>query len=308
MKFFLLFVLSLITLHGDIVRQQVVMGTFCTITLEDNQTDAITEGFKRLKIVEKVLSSYDKAARLSQLNHKKKVAYHPMLADILKRSISYHQSTNGYFDITIGAITKKLYRFGESNASIPTSKQLKSAKLSMDKIHINRDFISLEDNITLDLGGIGKGYGVDILAKEYRQKGLEYGVIALSGDIGCLHQCKISIQDPFDESRVYASFVAKINNLSISTSGTYRHYIKRQKNNHLINPKTKRQTNDFVSVTVVAQANNTLCDAYATAIATMPKERALEFITKQKDMSFMLIDSRGRVTTHNLDRFLKKLE
>lgn len=288
-------------------RTQVIMGTFCTLTLEEQNAQALTEGFELLKKTEAVLSSYQEGALVSRLNSERNIPTNPLLKDILEKSKLYYQKTQGYFDITIGSITKKLYHFGEDE-KIPTQEALALAPLGIDNIHIDKAQIRLENNISIDLGGIGKGYGVDVLAEFYRSKGIKKGQIALSGDIRCLNLCSIGIQSPFVEEEMIALLHAKVPNLSISTSGTYRRYVKEKSQHHLINPKSKSQGRDFASVTIVSQANNTLCDVMATAISTMPKQLALNFLKTQTEFGYLLVTAKGEVLFANLEKFVEREE
>ena len=284
-------------------RTQVIMGTFCTLTLDEKYDNELNKGFMHLKGIEHVLSSYQADALLSQLNTKRSVPTNTLLKDIIEKSIHYYTQTQGYFDITIGSITKKLYHFGEKER-VPTEKEIFNVVLGTNKIIIENKNIILKDDIVLDLGGIGKGYGVDSLSAYYAHKGINKGQIALSGDIRCLDACKVSIQSPFKEEETLGTLHAKVKNLSVSTSGTYRRYVKEKKYHHLINPKTKTQGRAFVSVTIVAQKNNTLCDVMATAIATMPKGIALKFVHSQKIFGYILVTAEGKIISGNLEKFV----
>lgn len=288
-----------------ISRTQVIMGTFTTISLEEKYTANIQQGFQHLKDLEFILSSYKKDADIYQLNQKKQLASNPILTDILNKSKNYYTQTQGYFDITIGSITKALYHFGEDE-KIPLEVEKSKAILGIDKVHLQKDTISLDKEITIDLGGIGKGYAVDSLSAYYHTLGMEKGQIALSGDIRCLDKCNIGIQDPFNEEKMFKTLHAKVSNLSISTSGTYRRFIDSITHHHLINPKSKSQGRAFVSVTIVTQANNTLCDVMATAISTMPKEIALAFVKSQSDFGYILITPQGEVIKGNLEKFVSE--
>jgi len=284
-------------------RTQVIMGTFATLSLEEKNTTHIQKGFQHLQHLESILSSYQKDADVYQLNQHKQLPANPTLKDILTKSKDYHTQTQGYFDITIGSITKKLYHFGELE-KIPTKLEREKAILGIDKVHIQNDIITLDKEITIDLGGIGKGYAVDSLSTYYHTLGIEKGQIALSGDIRCLNKCSIGIQDPYNEDNILTTLQAKVPDLSISTSGTYRRYIESKTHHHLINPKSKSQGRAFVSVTIVTQADNTLCDVMATAISTMPKDIALTFVKNQNDFGYILITPQGEVIKGNLEKFV----
>ena len=305
---FILFATALLTGCEDkraalVSRTQVIMGTFATLSLEEKNAVNIQKGFQHLKDLESILSSYQKDADVYQLNQQKQLVSNPTLKDILKKSKAYHTLTQGYFDITIGSITKALYHFGEAE-KIPTKEERDKAILGIDKIHTQNSIITLDKTITLDLGGIGKGYAVDSLSTYYHTLGIEKGKIALSGDIRCLDQCSIGIQDPHHEEKVLTTLHAKIPDLSISTSGTYRRFIESKTHHHLINPKSKSQGHAFVSVTIVTQADNTLCDVMATALSTMPKALALKFARSQNDFGYLFITPQGEVIKGNLEKFV----
>jgi thiamine biosynthesis lipoprotein len=168
---------------------------------------------------------------------------------------------------------------------------------------VNATTISTEKNITIDLGGMGKGYAVDKVANFLKEQKITQGIVALSGDIRCLDVCSFELQSPYSE-QTFASLKSKAPQLSISTSGTYRRYIGTQENHHLINPKTTKQGRAFVSVSLFSYANNAKIDAYATAISVMPEEVALDFLKEHKEIGFVLVKSDGKIVYGNLDKFV----
>ena len=289
-------------LWSQTTRSQVIMGTFCTISLEENKSKHIQEGFELFKTIESSLSSYDKNAKVYKLNHQEKVLSDKYLDEVLKKSREIYQVSEGYFDITIGSVTKGLYHFGEKE-QIPTQKELRSAKVEMSGIIENNGSIFLKKGIKVDLGGIGKGYAIDKVAQYFSEQNIYNGKIALSGDIRCLNACEFAIQSPFEENKTLMILKSKIPNLSISTSGTYRRYIKEKKYHHLINPRSKKQGRAFVSVTILTNADNTKADAIATAVSVMPKEEALNFL-KKEGVGSILVQRDENVSYCNLDKFI----
>lgn len=281
-------------------RTQALMGTFVHITLPSQNSSHISKSFRYIKNIEKILSSYDKDALVYQLNQDHTVPYNPYLAQALKDSQQYYRDTEGYFDITIGSISKKLYHFGEENETLPDKKALQNAKLNIAAIHINDKTITTDSDITIDLGGMGKGYTVDKVVTSLQEQNITQGIIALSGDIRCLDMCHFELQSPYSE-QTFARLTGEIPQLSISTSGTYRRYVKSQKNHHLINPKTASQGKDFVSVSLFTKADNAKIDAYATAISVMPRKKAIDLLKKHPEIAFILVDNKGEILHGNLD-------
>lgn len=308
-KVFIVFVLVLFAIShmyaGErfLSRTQVLMGTYCTISLEENRSAEIQDGFEALKKVENILSSYQEDALVYKLNRDKNITFDATLKKILQLSKIYYTQTDGYFDITIGSITKELYHFGE-NERIPTYTQKQQAHTDIEQIKISDNNITIGTKITIDLGGIGKGFAVDELSHNYHLAGITRGKIALSGDIRCLDRCSVQIQDPFTLDGTIATLNAKASNLSVSTSGNYRHYIQKRTEHHLFDPKNKTQGKAFVSVTIVAVNNNTLCDAMATAISVMPYDTALKLVRSQNLFGYLLITPEGKIISGNLDPFV----
>ncbi len=284
-------------------RTQALMGTFVHISLEEQYNRQISQSFNLIRQIEHSLSSYDSEALLYRLNHTHQVPYDAYLAEAIEKSKQYYQDTQGYFDITIGSISKELYHFGEEHSTIPSEEALRHAKLDIEAIEINATTIRTEEDITIDLGGMGKGYAVDKVAEFLAEQNISKGTIALSGDIRCLDLCAFGLQSPYSK-QTFASLKSKIPQLSISTSGTYRRYVGTQANHHLIDPKTATQGKTFVSVSLFSHADNTKIDAYATAISVMPLEVALAFLKTHDEVGFILVKSDGKIVYGNLEKFV----
>lgn len=297
--FFFVFSVLLFAQEEMITRTQVLMGTYVSITLSANHNAQISEAFAHIKKIENSLSNYDPDASLWKLNATHHVKNDPCLAEALRLSQAYYQETNGYFDVTIGAISKELYHFGEETPRSPTKEALKAAHLDIHGIHLNDKTINTEANISIDLGGMGKGYAADKVATFLERQNIHKGIIALSGDIRCLGRCDIALQSPFEEEQTFATITSKHPQLSISTSGTYRRFATTKAEHHLINPKTAEQGREFISVSLFTNANNAKIDAYATAISVMPREQALCFLKQHKEIGFILVDKNAEVLYGN---------
>ena len=285
-------------------RTRSLMGTYVTISLPEKQNKDISVCFDLVQKLEDSLSSYDPDAALAKLNKTHIVPYDTYLSEAIKFSKQYYKDTDGYFDITIGSISKELYHFGEEKTYSPSEEALQKAVLNIDGIHLSEHNISTEQHIVVDLGGMGKGYTVDKVAAYLKEQNITEGIIALSGDIQCLNRCEVYLQSPFSDETF-----ARINTLhphtSISTSGTYRRYATKKSEHHLINPKTATQGKAFVSVSLFTQADNSKIDAYATAVSVMPKKEAFAFLKKREEIGYVLVEADGNIIYGNLDELVK---
>lgn len=302
--FFLFSPLLLFAQQSMQTRTQILMGTFVSITLDKRYNAELTKSFELIKRIEASLSNYDPSASLFILNKTHHISYEPTLAEAINLSRYYYEETDGYFDITIGAISKDLYHFGEEKTYSPSKKELQNAHLDIHGIYINDHTITTDENISIDLGGMGKGYGADKVAEYLHEQNITEGIVALSGDIRCLNECELYLQSPYSE-QTFAKIKSRHKQLSVSTSGTYRRFAATKEEHHLINPKTALQGREFVSVSLFSTAENAKIDAYATALSVMPKEKALTFLKNLKDIAFVLVDKQGKILFGNIETLIE---
>lgn len=286
-------------------RTQVLMGTYVSISLPHEDIDYSSLAFERLKEVEMALSSYDREAQIYRLNYEREVSISKDTLEALSLSEEYYHQTEGYFDITIGSVTKGLFHFGESER-VPGRDELVKAKVDFKGLHFNDEKAWVEEGVLIDLGGMGKGFGVDKARELLEEKNISKGVIALSGDIFCFHRCEMQIQNPFAE-KPFASFRMAQKNTSISTSGNYRRYVEEMKYNHLINPKTRESSKSFVSITLMStEHSNSDLDAYATAASVMPRKKAVAFLDESNGLGYLLVTADKKVLMNDLFKLLSK--
>jgi len=279
-SFFLLFILVLgLEAKEEIVRSQLSMGTLATLSAPLSQKEVLQKGFDRLMSVEKSLSSYDSQALIYRLNKTLHVRLDRDSYEALSLSKRYYEQSDGYFDITIGSITKDAFHFGLEER-VPSNKELQNSEVGFKALTFSQKEAKLLKGYKVDLGGMGKGFAVDKVYEIYQDANVSEGKIALSGDIRCVGMCGVKIANPFGEG-VIAEFQSKKTGLAISTSGNYRRFVKKKSFNHLINPKKRRSAKNFASITLLSfQSSNADIDAYATAASVMPKEEALRFLDK----------------------------
>jgi len=301
-----LFLLSYTLLADSLVsRTQVMMGTFITLSTPEQQSSQIQKGFDIISNVDMSLSSYKKEALVYKLNHHKEVILDENLYKALQLSKTYYKNTNGYFDISVGSITKNLYKFGEEER-VPNEAKLKNAKIKFNGLTFNDKKAFLEPNVTIDLGGMGKGFAVDKVAAYFQKNNVTHAIIAASGDIRCLSECHINVQNPFSEDYL-ADFDTVKNEQAISTSGNYNRFVKSVKNNHLINPKRKHSAQNFISITLLSTLSNSELDAYATATSVMPKQEAYDFLDSKSIAYIIVEDNKKVVVSKNIKSFAKNI-
>ena len=304
MKLFslLLFFLCLNAEETLQTRTKVLMGTFASISLPESSKGLFKGAFATLNTIDNSLSSYKQNSPIYKLNIDKKADINLYTYEALLLSQKYYRESGGYFNIAIGSVTKGLYHFGEDER-IPKDWELNASDTSFEALTFDKRSAKLGLGVKIDLGGFGKGYGVDRVTEYLKINGVRNARIALSGDIRCLGPCVININNPYSNKPLLHFFTTK-DEMAISTSGNYNRFVGTEDNNHLINPKTKISQKTFISITLISTLPSSDIDAYATAASVMPKELAYKFLDSL-DLAYVVLEKdRVLVISENISLYV----
>lgn len=138
--------------------------------------------------------------------------------------------------------------------------------------------------------GYVKGWAVQEAGAILQANGIQSFLINAAGDIMAASDGKkqwyISLQDPFLPTRTIGTIALK--NGAIATSGTYERGL------HIINPHTKKPTNELISASVYGKGI-AAADVFATACIAMGSSRAIDFIGSQLGYEALLVGTDGAV-------------
>ena len=222
-----------------ISRTQVWLDTPCTITIYDKDSEKILDqAFNVLKDIRNKMNAHEDSSEVSAINKNaglNSVKVSDNTFYVVKESKKYSELTQGKFDITIGSLIN-LWGINTENARLPSEDEIK-AKLPL----INYRDIILDENeksiklrnkdMSIDLGGIAKGFAADEVAKVLKKNGVKHAVIDLGGNIltvGTKIQgtdCNIGIQDPTMPRGDYFGIV-KVSDKAVVTSGIYERFFR----------------------------------------------------------------------------------
>ncbi len=280
-----------------IERVQLHMGTYGRVLIYGGSNEDIDAAFAKIAELDELLSDYNPNSHISEINDNAGIsplAVDPQVVELLEIAKNVASQTQGVFDPTIGALTIGVYRFGRESDIEVNQEDIDKAKSLVNY----RDLIIDENTVYLkrkgmmiDLGGIGKGYAVENAVKVLKERGVESGVVSLSGDFKAFgDQIDIAIQNPEGEGAI-ASFRTAADDIAISTSGSYERsvMIDGEVYHHLIVPQTGQPGHDFLSLTVVMDGSSTLADAYATALFIMGWEKASAFLDNHKGIGVFVV-------------------
>lgn len=223
----------------------------------------------------------------------------PTVLSLYRKASTLHQASNGDFDITVGPLSK-LWGFFDGNHHIPESELIQNTLeiVGMEKVLDQKTFLDLPEGLSMDWGGIAKGYGIDLAAHRLKENGITKGFINAGGDLYCWGKnpsnssWKIGIKHPRKEGFIG---VLEIHDLGAATAGDYQRFFIREgiRYHHIFNPKTGYPAQGKQSVTVVGP-EALLCDALSTAlfVTSYPEE----LLQKYPEYGAVIVDSDGNLS------------
>ena len=223
-----------------------------------------------------------------------------------------YATTSGKVNVAMGSVLSIWHdhrdygRENPENATLPEMKELveASAYVDIEKVIIDEEAstVYLEDaQMSLDVGGIGKGYAVQKAAEYARAIGLTDGLISVGGNAVALGKkqdgtlWKIGIENPDPESEDYVAVVG-VTDACVVTSGDYQRYyeVDGVRYCHIIHPETLMPATYFSSVTIVA-ADSGWADALSTAVYNMTLDEGMALINRLPDIEAMWVTPDGEL-------------
>lgn len=291
-------------------QSQFLLDTLVEITVvssdEHAAHQAIEAAYAEIGRIESLLSRYSLESQISLVNQSAgKEQFTPVVQEvyaIVQRSLHYAGMTSGVFDISIGPVIDA-WGIGTQHERIPDQEELQRLLRLVDYRKIGLDLaqgIRLPDpDMTLDLGGIAKGYAIDQAIEVLRRHGVTMALVNAGGDIRCLGTkadgtpWRIGIQNPRKNTAIVG--VVNISDAAVATSGDYERYFMQQgiRYHHIFDPATGMPVRECQSVTIVAPTAEQ-ADVMATAIFVMGPDRGLTFLNEQADIEGMIVQADGK--------------
>ena len=297
---------------GEYTIQGQTMGTFYTVKLVSAKKQSIALWQKkidtRLAQINAGLSMYDPDSDLSRFNRTGADQPFRMSRDfarIMDTAAAVFTLTNGAWDGTVKPLVD-LWGFGTRNpADAPPDPAAVTQALSLTGfqylVRENNHLTKTKPGITLDLGSIAKGYGVDAIARVLTLSGMDNFLVEIGGELygsGVNRHKKpwsVGITNPLKTgSDVQFSKVITLENQAIATSGDYRNFFEFRGRvySHIIDPKTGFPVDNQVVSTSVIAGTCTFADALATALMVMDPAEGLALVNRLEDVECLIIQKK----------------
>lgn len=273
--------------------QRFLMGTSMSIEVygRDAATRqaAIDAGFAAIQEIDRLMSNYRDDSELARVNRdaaREPVVVSEPLMSVLGAARLINRRSQGAFDITVGPLVKA-WGFKDKRPHVPTPDELAALRplVSGENVVLDPDARTVRfarPGVEIDLGGIAKGFAVEIVGGVLRAQRLEGYVDAGGNQYFVGHppgktDWRVGIQDPDRPGRLLGAL--DVGEGSASTSGGYNNFlvVDGKRYGHILDPRTLRPAEPatgagaILSVTVVSP-DATLADALSKPTFVLGRE------------------------------------
>jgi len=278
---------------------------------------AADAAFARIRQLNGILSDYDPESELRRLGSAaaegKAVPVSEDLWRVLSAAQTLSQRSEGAFDVTVGPVVR-LWRRARRNYQMPSPERLEAARELVGYQLLRLDPSThavelLKPGMSLDVGGIAKGYASDEALTVLRELGIARALVATAGDI--------SLGDPPPGKTGWRIGIAQLqpdqppsrivllSRMAISTSGDAWQYVEigGRRYSHIVDPRTGLGLTDRSGVTVVAP-NGMLADGLATTLSVLGPQKGLKLVEDTPGAAALIVCApQGKVETYESSRW-----
>ncbi|MGD8835357.1 MAG: FAD:protein FMN transferase [Desulfobacteraceae bacterium] len=262
---------------------------------------------QRLEQLNQSMSTYRSDSEISRFNKlRPPEQIFAVSTDFLKVMLAadeIYRLTAGAWDATVYPLVS-LWGFGQSKAidAVPSRASIEKA---LERVGFNHLEVSEQGyvkkrhpDVTVDLGSIAKGYGVDVTARLIQGLGYQHYLVEIGGEVFASgrrqdgNPWKVGVNRPSKDASATEVYKAlSLENRAMATSGDYRNYIEidGRTYSHIIDPRSGYPTNSGVVSASVIAPNCTLADGLATALMVMGPGQGVQLLNSVDKVEGLII-------------------
>ena len=291
------------------------MGTTYHITYFDKAGRNLKREIDSLLIiVNRSISNYDPASEVSRFNQSPRGIASPssFMKEPLRLASAVYHASDGALDLTVMPLVNA-WGFGPGRELDMNDRRVDSIRqfVGFNKILIRDDSIVKTDSrVQLDFGGVGQGYGADVLARFLKTKGIDNCLVEIGGEgvasgrnLNTGQPWRIGILDPASslDNQFFKAYVS-LREGAFTTAGSYFNYreVEGRRYSHTIDPATGYPVDRaLLSVSVFAPDCLT-ADAWDTAFMVMGHEKTISILKDHPELQALLLytDEDGTVSSY----------
>jgi thiamine biosynthesis lipoprotein len=270
---------------------RVVMGTVAEVQAAGpaDPAPALEAAHAALQRVDDRMTLW-RPSELTTLNHAGRARLSSDTATVLWHALEMSYATGGAFDPTVEPLVRAAGHLGGKPRRLSRCERWRLlSRVGTAHVHLDpatRE-VRLDPGTRLDLGGIAKGYAVDLALDALRGAGARRGLVDLGGSsVGVFGApATMDVRDPErPEAPPWATFT--LDGAALSSSGGD------QRPGHILDPRTGLPARKVLAATVVA-ASAMEADALSTAVFVLGPDEGLALLTRRGAAGLVLLRDQG---------------
>lgn len=299
--------------------------------------DVVLRQMEAIEEIENALTVYRGDSEIARVNasaFEQPVHLKPATFDLLAKATSLAEQTRGAFDITAGPLVET-WGFTKREGRKPKPDEITSARKRVGWKHLildaeNRTVRFAVDGMSLNLGAIGKGNAIDVLAAALRAEGMRdflihagHSSVLAAGDQQPADDPEVAevevdaerpkgwlvgVSHPTRPGRRLGGLWLRDEALSTSGSGKQFFHHQGKRYGHVIDPRTGYPAGQWLSLTLTT-THAVEADALSTALFVMGNDDAkayaaehgigLILVSAGERQEEVVIDKSGPLNWHN---------
>ncbi len=304
----------------------------------DSQMEALHSDLVEYHQLYDIYHTYSGVTNLRDVNDRagqEPVEVDGRILGLLTEAKEMCETTGGKMNVAFGTVLKIWHNYREAalddpaQAAVPSLEELQAAAQHCDINDLILDeeastVFFADPELQLDVGSVGKGYAVEMVARAAEERGLKSALISVGGNLRSIgHKPDYTrwtggIQNPWTttadivptESGGYVA-VVEVEDMSLVTSGNYQRYyeVDGVRYHHLIDPDTLMPANYYSAVSVLAPDSG-LADCLSTGLFCMPLEQGQALVESLDGVEamWMMNDENDVVYSSGFEASLKQAE
>lgn len=295
---------SLPVVKTPLTRSESLLHTVVQLSIyHEDQEAVMDEAVDYIKEMEKLLSTNLEGSDVYRINHGagKAVKVDERTLEVIQEALEISRESEGSFDISIGAVSN-LWKIGDEDARKPSDEEIKAAQPFINYKDITVDeqaqTVTIKEGMTLELGGISKGFIADKVRELFASEGITTAIINLGGNVVVMGDSpsskdgwNVGVQDP---DQVRGATVGSVpgSHDSIVTSGIYERYIEVDgvRYHHILDPKTGYPVENTISGVTVFTKSSMQGDGLSTTLFLLGVDKGLDFVNQLDGVEAVFID------------------
>jgi thiamine biosynthesis lipoprotein len=281
------------------------MGTYVHVTIVTADSlaalPAARAAHAAVRLVDSLMSNWtttSEVARLNRVADSVETTVEPHVAEVLARALALWRESDGAYDITVEPLVRA-WGFLGGRRRVPEEAEARAAFALVGaggvRFDSTRRTIRFERRgMRVDLGGIAKGYAVELAMRALERHGVRDALVDASGNMrsagspAASPAWRIGLRDPHDRQAWFARVT--LSGDAISTSASYEQFVARdgRRYGHILDPRSGRPAEGLLAVTVVAP-DATTADAWDTPLYVLGPEAARRKARERDDVAAILV-------------------